>query len=70
MKINSSHFDTPSNFTPLLWISSNGALFLHTVRWGDNGQCDRLFIFLGSKTTVDGDSATKLKDACSLEEKQ
>ena len=26
------------------------------------------FIFLGSKITADGDSATKLKDACSLEE--
>ena len=29
------------------------------------------FIFLGSKVTADGDhTATKLKDACSLEEKQ
>ena len=28
-----------------------------------------MFIFLGSKITVDGDSAMKLKDACSLEEK-
>ena len=27
------------------------------------------FIFLGSKITVDNDSATKLKDACSLEGK-
>ena len=27
------------------------------------------FIFLGSKITVDGDAAMKLKDACSLEEK-
>ena len=27
------------------------------------------FIFLGSKITVDGDAAIKLKDACSLEEK-
>ena len=27
------------------------------------------FIFGGSKITVDGDSAMKLKDACSLEEK-
>ena len=27
------------------------------------------FIFLGSKITADGDSAMKLKDACSLEEK-
>ena len=26
------------------------------------------FIFLGSKITVDGDAAMKLKDACSLEE--
>ena len=26
------------------------------------------FIFLGSKITADGDSATTLKDACSLEE--
>ena len=27
------------------------------------------FIFLGSKITADGDSAMKLKEACSLEEK-
>ena len=27
------------------------------------------FIFLGSKITVDADCSTKLKDACSLEEK-
>ena len=27
------------------------------------------FIFLGSKITVDSDYATKLKDACTLEEK-
>ena len=27
------------------------------------------FIFLGSKITADGDSAMKLKDYCSLEEK-
>ena len=27
------------------------------------------FTFLGSKSTADGDAATKLKDACSLEEK-
>ena len=27
------------------------------------------FIWGGSKITVDGDAATKLKDACSLEEK-
>ena len=28
------------------------------------------FIFLGSKITVDGDAVMKLKDACSMEEKQ
>ena len=28
------------------------------------------FIFLGSKMTMDGDVAMKLKDACSMEEKQ
>ena len=28
------------------------------------------FIFLGSKINMDGDAAMKLKDACSLEEKQ
>ena len=28
------------------------------------------FIFLGSKVTVDGDLIMKVKDACSLEEKQ
>ena len=45
-------------------------LYLHTPLDGETMDSDRLFIFLGSKTTVDGDSATKLKDACSLEEKQ
>ena len=28
------------------------------------------FIFLGSKMTMDGDVVMKLKDACSMEEKQ
>ena len=28
------------------------------------------FIFLGSKVTVDGELVMKVKDACSLEEKQ
>ena len=46
MKINSSHFDASSNFTPLLWTSSNGALFTHTVRWRNNGQW-QTFYFLG-----------------------
>ena len=46
MKINSSHFGASSNFTPLLWTSSNGALFTHTVRWGNNGQW-QTFYFLG-----------------------
>ena len=30
----------------------------------------RDLIFLGSKITVDGDCSQKLKDTCSLEEKQ
>ena len=36
-------------------------------RWGNNG--NRKTIFLGSKTTADGESIMKLKDACSFEEK-
>ena len=37
--------------------------------WRIDGETMRDFIFLGSKNTSDGDSAMKLKDACSLEEK-
>ena len=29
-------------------------------RWGNNGNCDRLY-FLGSKITVDGDCSHKIK---------
>ena len=36
---------------------------------GETMETTRDFIFLGSKITSDGDSAMKLKDACSLEEK-
>ena len=32
-------------------------------------QTERDFILLGSKITADGDCTTKLKEACSLEEK-
>ena len=37
----------------------------------DGGKVETVtnFIFLGSKITMDNDSAMKLKDACSLEEK-
>ena len=37
-------------------------------RWGNNGNSDRLY-FLGSQITADGDTAMKLKEACSLEGK-
>ena len=37
---------------------------------GETMEKVRGFIFLGSKITADGDAAMKLKDACSLEEKQ
>ena len=37
---------------------------------GDTMETVRNFIFFGSKITVDGDCSMKLKDACSLEEKQ
>ena len=37
--------------------------------WRIDGETMRDFIFLGSKITSVGDSAMKLKDACSLEEK-
>ena len=36
---------------------------------GETMETVRNFIFLGSKITVDGPSAMKLKDDCSLEEK-
>ena len=36
---------------------------------GETMETVRDFIFGGSKITGDGDSAMKLKDACSLEEK-
>ena len=45
-------------------------LYLYILLDGETMDSDRLFIFLGSKTTVDDDSAMKLKEACSLEEKQ
>ena len=41
--------------------------------WEINGETMETvtdFIFLGFKITTDGDAAMKLKDACSLEEKQ
>ena len=37
--------------------------------WEIDGETVRDFIFLGSKITVDGDAAMKLKDGCSLEGK-
>ena len=30
-------------------------------RWGNNGNSDRLFIFVGSKTTADGDCSYEIK---------
>ena len=38
-------------------------------QWRNNGNRDRLFIFLGSKIPVGSDCTVKLKDICSLEEK-
>ena len=38
-------------------------------KWGNNGNSGRLFIFLGSKITANGDFTMKLKDAYSLKEK-
>ena len=43
-----------------------------TTSWQTDGETMETvtdFIFLGSKITANGDSAMKLKDACSLEEK-
>ena len=37
--------------------------------WQIDGETIIDFIFLGSKITVEGTAAMKLKDACSLEEK-
>ena len=36
---------------------------------GETMEVVRDFIFLGSKISADGDCNTKLKDACSLEDK-
>ena len=36
---------------------------------GETVETVRDFIFGGSKTTADGDTAMKLKDTCSLDEK-
>ena len=44
----------------------------HITSWQIDGETVETvvdFIFLGSKITVDGDAAMKLKDGCSLEEK-
>ena len=32
-----------------------------TNRWGNNGNSDRLYIFLGSKITADGDCSHEIK---------
>ena len=37
---------------------------------GETMETVRNFLFLGSRVTADGDCSLKLKDACSLEEKQ
>ena len=39
------------------------------ILWQIDGETVADFIFLGSKITVDGDAALKLKDVCSLKEK-
>ena len=39
------------------------------ISWQIDGETVTDFILGGSKITADGDSAMKLKDACSLEEK-
>ena len=41
----------------------------HITSWQIDGETVTDFIFLGSRITVDGATAMKLKDACSLEEK-
>ena len=38
--------------------------------WQIEGETMENFIFLGSKITVHGDCSMKLKDTCSLKEKQ
>ena len=38
-------------------------------RWGNNGNSDRLFIFEGSKITVDGDCSHQIKKHLLLERK-
>ena len=38
-------------------------------RWGNNGNSDKDFIFLGSKITADDDCSLEIKDTCSWEEK-
>ena len=38
--------------------------------WQIDGETVAVFIFLGSKSTADGDCSHEIKDFCSLEEKQ
>ena len=40
-----------------------------TMRWGDNGNSDRLYFFWVPKSPQMVTAVMKLKDACSLEEK-
>ena len=49
-------------------IMASGPITLWQID-GERMETVRNFIFLGSKITVDGPSAMKLKDDCSLEEK-
>ena len=37
--------------------------------WQIDGETVRVFIFLGSKITADGDCSHEIEDTCSLEEK-
>ena len=51
-------------------IIASGPITSWLIDGEKNGNSDRLFFFfLGSRITVDGDWAMKLKDACSWEEK-
>ena len=44
-------------------MHSDGIWFHHFIanRWGNSGNSDRLYIFLGSKLTADGDCSHEMK---------
>ena len=51
-------------------IMASGPITLWQNRWGNNGNSERLYFWVALKSLQMVIAAMKLKDACSLEEKQ